>query len=164
MSQVDFAKFVKNRLASLVSYANAGTDLTSNQVQAAITELANRNFGKNFAFNVNTATTSVSGTTIITLATVSPTSLPSGNYLALGFASLQKSLLAGQIETWIQVGATQYNRREISMDDDDFYYGGSNIAILNLSGNQTINFNAQKVNGGGNMLAQNRTLVFWRLN
>jgi len=46
MSRVDFGKFVKNRLAALVSFDNTGTDLLSSEMQAAIVELSNRHFGK----------------------------------------------------------------------------------------------------------------------
>lgn len=49
MSRVDFGKFVKNKLAGLVSFTNLGTDIVSTNVQGALAELAGRHFGKNFA-------------------------------------------------------------------------------------------------------------------
>lgn len=163
--QIDFEFWVKNRLSSLVSFANAGTDLVSTTVQAALVELANRHFGKNFAFNRNAGVTSTGGTGVLVLNSITTTSLPLGNYLVVAAASIQKTAIAGQIETWIADGATELNRDQLSMDDDDYYFGMTKIALLeNVSGIRNLSFNMQKVNGGGNILAQNRTMLVWRLN
>lgn len=48
MSRVEFARFVKDRLASLVSFDNTGTDLSSDNVQDAIVELDSNPWGKDF--------------------------------------------------------------------------------------------------------------------
>lgn len=47
---VDFSKWVFNRFANLVGYDPSSTDLFATNTQAAIDELANRHFGKNYAF------------------------------------------------------------------------------------------------------------------
>jgi len=65
MSKLDFSKFVKNRLASLLSFDNAGTDLSGNNAQDTIVELAARHFGKDALLKEKNDSETVTGSNFL---------------------------------------------------------------------------------------------------
>ena len=165
MSKVDFSKFVSNRLASLVSFVNTGTDILSTNVQGAISELAGRNFGKSFNQAFTTGVFTTSSTTFQTMQTIPTYNVASGNYIIFSHGRYLKSLISAQVGARIQVnGNSVIDEEEISLDDDDFFFGHTMLTYVpNLSGNISINSQVRKIAGGGSVSVASRTLIIWRV-
>ena len=165
MSKLDFSKFVFGRLASLVEYANAGTDIVGTSVQAAITELANRHFGKSFNQVFTTGTFSTTSSTFQTMQTIPTYNVPAGNYVVFSHGRYLKTAINAQVGVRIQVnGNTVIDEEEIAMDDDDFYFGHTMLTYVpNLSGNITVTSQLRKISGSGTVRAESRTLLIWRV-
>jgi len=135
------------------------------QVQQVVSALANRHFGKQFQPAFTAADLTTTSTTFIDIQTLTTPSLPSGNYLAIGYASYQKTLLAGQIQTRIFLNnTTEFGLAQVSMDDDDFWFHSTTFAYLpGISGVNTVDLQMRKSNGGGDILTRNRLLLFVRV-
>lgn len=143
-------------------------DLTGlTQTFAVVSALANRHFGKRFQPSIQAAEVVRTSTDYFTSNTLSYTNLPSGNYLLLANYEAQKSLVNNRAERrWTVNGAT-VNETEISIADDDIYYGFTSSFQTPLSGDVTINFDLRKSASGllgGQVLFRNRQLLIWRLN
>lgn len=109
MARLDFEKFCFNRLASLVSYDNQGTELSATELQAATTELdIISRFGRNFAFNAQNPNFTTNSTTFQD-ALIVPFSAPIGaNYDIFAIWAFQqnnnKNNTSGQAQ--VSIGPT----------------------------------------------------------
>lgn len=157
------AEFVPFSVAALTTNSPDLVGLT--QTLAVVSAIANRHFGKFFQPAFTAADLTTTSTTFLDIQTITTPSLPSGNYLAIGYASYQKTLLAGQIQTRIFLNnTTEFALGQVPMDDDDFWFQSTILAYLpGLSGVNTIDLQMRKSSGGGDILTQNRTLLFLRV-
>lgn len=163
-------KFKKTPVAEAIpaevsSVTTNSPDLVGlSNVQEILNALANRHFGKRAQSTFTAATFTTSSTTFVNIQSITTPNLASGTYVVFGYASYLKTLLAGQIETrFFLNGTTQFSLGQVSMDDDDYFYQNTDIAIMTLSGVNTITLQMRKANGGGDIEARNRTIVFWRI-
>lgn len=133
--------------------------------QEVVSAIANRHFGKEFNTVYTTATLQTTSTGNVTIQTLNLTSLPTGDYIVIAYGNFLKSLIVAQIETRLFINnTTEISRHEISMDDDDYFFGDVTIAVVeNISGAVDIEYQMQKINGGGNIQARNRFLAVWRV-
>lgn len=135
------------------------------QAQQAIAALANRDFGKGFGVAFTAGNFQTTSSAFQTIQTVSPSTFTNGDYLAISYGRYQKTLIAGQIETrFLLNGSTEFSQDEISLDDDDFFFGHTSVAYMpGLTTSPTVNFQFRKSDGGGNIQAENRLLLLWRV-
>ena len=135
------------------------------QSREVVGAIANRAFGKSFNQAFTAGNFSTTGSTFQTIQTIPSTSIIAGNYIILMHGRFQKSLISAQLEIRIQVnGSTVLDEEEISLDDDDFFYGHTAVVyVANLSGNITVTSQMRKLSGGGNVQAESRTLMYWRV-
>lgn len=157
------AQDVAFNVSSLLSNSPDLTGLA--QTFAVVSALANRNFGKGFGVAFTAGNFQTTSGSFQTIQTVTPGTFTNGDYIAISYGRYLKTLPPGQIETrFLLNGSTEFSQDEISLDDDDFFFGHTSIAYLpGLTTSPTINFQFRKSDGRGNIQAENRLLLLWRV-
>lgn len=158
--KVDFGLWVKNRLASLVSYANAGTDIVATNVQTAITELANRHFGKNAASAASEPDSTTGSGAYVTKVQLSLTNIPAGTY-RIGWTYEHNS---SQNNTVSKARVVYDSTNEISSSETSnvLVRRGGFFYVTLTAGNHTVSIQHKVDAGNGNSIIRRARLEFWR--
>jgi hypothetical protein len=108
LSKLNFAKYVSNRLASLVSWDKTGTLLAALNVQTALTELALRTFSTYFDsfLSVSDGDSVTTSVTYVDKINGNTQLLQGGTYIVLYSAELQTSAANRDASVRVQVGGT----------------------------------------------------------
>lgn len=136
------------------------------QTQQVVSALANRHFGKRFQTDVQLGEVTRTSTDYFTSNTISYTGLPTGKYFINMNYDALKTLTNNRAERRFTVNGSTVYETEVSIADDDIYYGFTSSYVADLSGNVTINFDLRKsANGllGGQVKFRNRQLSVWRI-
>lgn len=122
-------------------------------------------FGQRFNQSFTTGNFTTTSSTFQTMQTIPSAPIETGNYLIMTHGRYLKTSLNGQLGVRIQVnGTTVIDEEEVSLDDDDFFFGHTMIVYVpNLSGNITVTSQIRKIGGGGSVQAESRTLTYWRV-
>jgi len=164
MAKLDFSKWCFNRLASLVEYVNSGTDIVGATVQAALTELANRNFGKNYGYN-EVASFSTGSTSPVTAISVVIPNAPAGTYR--GSWSWVHTNSKANTNSLAEV---LFNGTDVLKD---FEQMGTNLNSINgfsgnidhpAQGDLTLEIVVQKTSGNGLAQLTEIRIDCWRIN
>lgn len=136
-----------------------------NQLQQAIQALSNRDFGKNFNQSYTSGNFTTTSTTFVNMQTIPSTAITSGDYIIFFHGRFLKTLLPARVGVRMQVnGNTVMDEEEISMDDDDYFFGHNMfVYVPNLTGNITVTAQVRKITGGGDVEVESRTLMYWRV-
>lgn len=130
-----------------------------------VSALANRHFGKGFGIALTPGNFQTTSSSFQTIQTVSPTQFSPGNYIIVSFGCFLKTAVSARIETRLLLnGSTELNVCEVAMDDDDYFFNNVSIGYApGLVSSPTVNLQMRKVSGGGNIQAENRLLMLWRV-
>lgn len=163
----DWRQLRANDIAFNVSSLTANSpDLTGlTQTFAVISALANRHFGKGFGIALTPGNFQTTSSSFQTIQTVTPTQFSPGDYIVISFGCYLKTVVSARIETRLLLnGSTELNVCEVAMDDDDYFFNNVSIGYApGLVASPTVNLQMRKVSGGGNIQAENRLLMLWRV-
>lgn len=162
MSQLDFSKWCKNRLASLVSFANAGTDIVATTVQGSIAELASRHFGKQYGYSEDEAGGSTSSPSFQPQLELTLPGAPAGTYrIAWHFRAVSsKSNTDGEVKV-VAGGSDLENHTHSGTDQiSDGHFKGD---YIHTGGDLLISIENRRLAGNGLAIVTDLRLEGWRL-
>lgn len=162
MAGINFGVWVTNRLASLVSFSNVGTDLISTTVQAALAELAGRNFGKNYGYLEDEIGLATASGTFVNAQTLTLPAAPGGTY-RVGYSYHQtnsKSNTSGEVQISVDGVEIRLTTACAQVDNEVAAFKGD---ISHVSGDLTVELNIRRTSGNGNAIAEEIHLEAWRI-
>lgn len=165
--RIDFADWVKNRLANLVTYDPSNSDLVAVDSQAALDELAARHFGKEFSwagFNPNFQTDSAGFVTALSLTVLGA---PAGPYrMAWSYKSTNSKFNTNNNTQAAFNGASVVNNTTNGVVNlagglGEHFGGFREFSVL--AGDLTVSIDIKRIAGNGLARINTLNLELWRI-